>query len=734
MLLSFRERGLRGAALRAASGALVLGALSGTIVLAAIPDRPVPVNVRWTAAVSDAQREALEERFHLEEPRFTEGTTRAYMLTDVSRENIRALLQHAAVEDTSNLNRVRFRPPFRYDRIRLAIAALILGGLIGGVAGLISPAAIAITRTPVHLRVGLFPAVPVAARALLAVAVFVFSWLLRFNDPSGSFAGLTDDHFFYLIRGWQILFGDLPVRDFVDHGAPLFYYVGYSVQELFGRGTLSELMFTTTVVAFCASLTFLLAADAAGSTIVGLVAVLFQILLEPRFYNYPKILVYAVAIPLIWRYATAPSTRRIAWVAVVAVIGFLFRHDHGLFVGIATAVVLAAMTDIPLKDRIRHGRAFLIVCVIALAPYLAFIQVNGGVVSYFRQASAWAERDRDRAPVVWPGLGDNPDGVSDAARQGSGLTKVVATIRDNSVAWLFYLEIVLPLVALALLAVSPSAFRPRWPRARVKLLSVAVLAVVLDVGFLRSPLGARLADPSVPLVILIAWLMVAVPRLMAAPGEIDVRAQRWVWPLRIATAVVVLPIAFILGATLSANADRGLRKSDLMVDGHPLERVNSVSAQVSSDWRLESWLERPDRAELIDLAFYLNACTMPTDRVLVEAYIPQVLALSRRAFAGGHADLRPGFFSTRDAQELTIARLKAQSVPVIVLDDGQSYRNFRESFPLVTAYLDANYRVAGTHTFERYGTTLLVRKDREPNGVYEPLGWPCYGSGRVQSE
>ena len=59
----------------------------------------------------------------------------------------------------------------------------------------------------------------------LAVGVFVVSWLFRFNDPGGSFAGLTDDHFFYVVRGWQILFGDLPVRDFVDHGAPLFYYV-----------------------------------------------------------------------------------------------------------------------------------------------------------------------------------------------------------------------------------------------------------------------------------------------------------------------------------------------------------------------------------------------------------------------------------------------------------------------------------------------------------------------------
>jgi hypothetical protein len=56
---------------------------------------------------------------------------------------------------------------------------------------------------------------------VLCVVVFVFSWLFRFNDPGGGFAGLTDDHFFYLVRGWQILFGDLPVRDFVDHGAPL---------------------------------------------------------------------------------------------------------------------------------------------------------------------------------------------------------------------------------------------------------------------------------------------------------------------------------------------------------------------------------------------------------------------------------------------------------------------------------------------------------------------------------
>ena len=79
-----------------------------------------------------------------------------------------------------------------------------------------------------------------------SVGIFVASWLFRFNDPGGSFAGLTDDHFFYVVRGWQILFGDIPVRDFVDHGAPLYYYVGAAVQvdlrprHVVGAGVLDD--------------------------------------------------------------------------------------------------------------------------------------------------------------------------------------------------------------------------------------------------------------------------------------------------------------------------------------------------------------------------------------------------------------------------------------------------------------------------------------------------------------
>jgi hypothetical protein len=570
---------------------------------------------------------------------------------------------------------------------------------------------------------------------VLAAGLFLFAWLYRFNDPSGSFAGLTDDHFFYLARGWQMLFGDLPVRDFVDHGAPLYYYVAAAVQLVMGRGTLSELLFSVTVLAACASATFWLAARGSGSIAAGLVGAAFQIFLEPRFYNYPKLMVYVVAIPLLWRFAETPTVVLTFCLALVTAIGFLFRHDHGVFVALAMAVLLLLMERERWLDRLKHAVLYgAFVCAL-LAPYLLFVQLNGGVVSYFEQAMAWAERDRDRAPVVWPGLFDNPDGVSDEARSSNVLTRSVAIVRDNITAWTFYAEIALPLAALALLTLSPVAFRPKWPQARARIATVAVLGLVLDAGFLRSPLAARLADPSVPLAILLAWMLVALVRLLFVRSDLRVPLGGSAGLARGAALVVAAPLLFVFAAGMSKDLYDRLDKANLTERwGKGFERASSVADSVQRDWSLESWLDRPDRPELYDLVFYVNACTLPTDRVLVQAYLPQVLALARRAFAGGHADLRPGFFTSTSAQELTIARLRRQSVPIVLLEAGASFGNFRESFPLVTAYLERNYRVAGTREFDgRFGTTLLVRRDREPTGTYAPFGWPCYGAGVVRS-
>ena len=561
----------------------------------------------------------------------------------------------------------------------------------------------------------------------LSAGILVASWLFRFNDPGGGFAGLTDDHFFYVVRGWQILFGDLPVRDFVDHGAPLYYYIAAAVQAVFGRGTLSELAFSTTALSIGAVMTFLLATRASGSIAAGLAACLLHVWLGPRFYNYPKILVYAAAIPLLWWFADRPGSKPRLVIAVVTVIGFLLRHDHGAFVAVATVVLMLSLTELRLAERIRHIAIYGLLVVLLIAPYFVFIQANGGLVSYFRQASAWAERDRAREPVVWPGLFDNPDGVSDAAKAGSR----VAVLRDNQEAWIYYLEILLPFVALFVLALSPDGFRAEWPHARAKLTMVAVLALALDAGFLRSPLEARLADPSVPLAIVIAWLPIAVARLLRSDVSLHPALRTYRPALAAGATVVVGAIVLLLAVFVQGDLYRRLDKA-AMTDrfGKPFERASNIAGQLRLDWDIGRWPAERDQSSLMALSLYVNACTAPTDRVLIQSYLPQVLALARRAFAGGHADLRPGFFEFEDAQRLTLERLRRQSVPIILLDTEDSLRSFYRSFPIIVDYIDREYRVAATHTFDgRFGMTLFVRRDRQPRNNWKPLDWPCYASG-----
>ena len=368
---------------------------------------------------------------------------------------------------------------------------------------------------------------------------------------------------------------------------------------------------------------------------------------------------------------------------------------------------------------------------VLVAPYLIFIERNGGILFYFRQASAWAERDRARTPVVWPGLADNPDGVSDAQQSASAIGRSVGVVRDNGIAWLYYLEILLPLFACAVLAVSRDGFRPDWPQARAKLTMTAVLALVLDAGFLRSPLEARLADPSVPLAILASWLLVALVTLCMKTSALRPAVARRAWLVRAVFVPIGLAIALVCAVITSGDFYRRLDKA-AMTDrlGKPFERAGNVADQLRADWNLGSWVARVDRPDLITLSLYINACTAPADRVLVQSYVPQVLALARRAFADVHADLRPGFFETEEAQRLTLSRLQRQSVPLILLETDESFRNLRKSFPIIVEYIDREYRLASTHVFDgRFGMSLFVRRDLEARGTWAPLDWPCYAAG-----
>jgi hypothetical protein len=560
-----------------------------------------------------------------------------------------------------------------------------------------------------------------------AALVFAFAWLYRFNDPGGAFGFLTDDHFFYLVRGWQILFGELPTRDFVDHGAPLYFYVAAAVQLLFGRGTLSEIAFSDTILAASAAGVFILSARASGSLLLAGMAAAFHILLGPRFYNYPKIAVYVAAIPALWAFADRPDARRAAVVAAITAVAFLFRYDHGAFVAAALVVLVVSLPLLSWRQRV--GNVLIYGgCVLALlAPYLVFVELNGGLVGHFSTAAEWAARDRGRAEVVWPGLFDNPDGVSPAAAAGQAPARAAGAIRDNAVAWLYYSELALPLLVLLMLAASPEGFRSSWPNARAKMRVVAALGILLNVGFLRQPLEARLADPSVPHAIMLAWLPVALAGLFRRRERLApaLRRPATAFAARLAAVALVLPFLAVVAVAVTSTFPRRMEVTALAEGPHEaLARTRVMWDRISDAFPPAN---PPPPDSLMMLVFYLRECTRPADRVFMQHYLPQVLGLAERGFAGGHADLRPGFFTTDEMQRLTVHRLRRQSVPVALVGTGDSWGGFRESFPLVTAYFDERYRSAGERTFdERFGIRLLVERDGQAVRRFGPLDWPCF--------
>ena len=95
------------------------------------------------------------------------------------------------------------------------------------------------------------------------VAVLLFAWvfLYRFNTLGGSLGGFDNDHFLYMTLAKQVEAGEQPLRDFLDgvHGArpSLTYELSAGAQRLFGDNLRSEAWLTVTGVALGATVTFL---------------------------------------------------------------------------------------------------------------------------------------------------------------------------------------------------------------------------------------------------------------------------------------------------------------------------------------------------------------------------------------------------------------------------------------------------------------------------------------------
>ena len=230
-----------------------------------------------------------------------------------------------------------------------------------------------------------------------------------------TFTGFTNDHYAHLALAQQLLLGHRPVRDFTDPGWPLTYLLSAAAWRVAGDGMWVEWTLAATALAIAAACTVIAAHRLSGSLTIALVVTALELAVFPRTYSYPKIVAYAVAACVLAALAARPSRGRIVLMAAVIAAAFLLRHDHGLYIGVASAVCLAlarlrsGFGDGGLRQVAPAAAASVAALTAATAafllPWIVFVALNGGLPAYFETALEFARAEANASNLrSWPRL------------------------------------------------------------------------------------------------------------------------------------------------------------------------------------------------------------------------------------------------------------------------------------------------------------------------------------------
>ena len=219
-----------------------------------------------------------------------------------------------------------------------------------------------------------------AGALVAAAATFVFRFLT---------VEFTNDHFIHLSRAFQIVQGEVPVRDFFDPGLFLQYYASAAALRWSGHNLLGESILTSAFIALGAALTYFAAFRLSRSHWMSAVATALGVFAMPRLYGYPKVVFYALAIVGAWRYACAPGTASRLMLAAITALAFLFRYDHGVYIALATVVLLAVRHWGALRPALMAVANYGVATLVLLSPFLIFLQMTTGLL----QQASGAGRD-----------------------------------------------------------------------------------------------------------------------------------------------------------------------------------------------------------------------------------------------------------------------------------------------------------------------------------------------------
>lgn len=616
-----------------------------------------------------------------------------------------------------------------------------------------------------------------AAAAFLVA--FAFRWLTLSEFPN--------DHFDHVALAQQLRLGAWPVRDFTDEGLPLAYVVSAAAWSLITSPFLSEAVVVSFGFAIAAALTFIAATRLSQSAIAASVAVLAQVMVYPRTYSYPKLLVQAIAVAVACWAIERLSTRRLAALAAATALGYYFRHDHAIYLGAATvALLMVARWQMGLPAATRTVAQYGAMVMAFVLPHLLYVQWAAGLPTYVAiarhyvsaesaagayrvplpaldpRAGLWVRRDAPVVSIRWTPA----TGAEDRARlERRHRLEIVAQTDETT--WRYRLR-------------DTTDARVRSLRTDPGIEDTHGFDRIEDPGAWRAlqlgP-GWRARDNSLAVLYWFCWLLpaAALAALVARRRQITTAEAAGVTmvivlaacanlgflrsPLDMRLPDVAVPqtvVAAWLGATVwrwqSNRRGRMLRQGLVLVTAAKaliaiallsqtglllrMTGITSGPGGVSQRWHDVTAQLRafpgpvPSNPSTVLLPFlqYVRECTAPDDRLLYAWYAPEVYIVADRAFAGDHRKFFAPFHSSSWEQARTLERLRQQRVPFVLIPKGRR-QSFETGYPEIWQYLRSRYvPMATIPEGDPAGTEVLRDSSWTSDRLYRNTNWPCVGA------